>query len=69
MNFLSKKEVEVKKSFIKPCYEVAEEDRQMLDDCSLMENDVLYLMWEDLDVIQILNANRVKYQEEKGNLP
>lgn len=34
----------------------------------MLEGDVLTFLWDDLDVVTIIDLNRVKYLEEKGTL-
>lgn len=41
---------------------------QKLEDCALLEGDILTFLWDDLDVVTIIDLNRVKYLEEKGTL-
>ena len=51
------------------CYEKAGPDELMADACDIIETDVRNILWDGLDIFQMLSFNRDKYLFIFGRLP
>lgn len=65
---MSRADTKLRSYFTKSCYEEAEEDLNFLTGCNLLEQDLLDLMWNGLNFLKLLTANKENYTMEFGEV-
>lgn len=66
---MSRYEERLRDFFIKGCYALAEDDKIFSLSCDYLERDTLDLMWNGLDIVGILQLNKLKYLSEYAVMP
>lgn len=69
MKVLSRSDTKIREKFIATCYVPAGADEDFSVGCDFLEKDVLDLLWNGLDFIKIVEANKDKYLKEYGKIP
>ena len=54
---------------IKECYEKAENDMIISDACDVFEKDMIKMLWDQMDIYELLVYNRDKYMFVYGKMP